>query len=92
MSDDLLQRIDDTVFDNPFTNQHRFHYYDHSGNKDDEMLDPNIDDDVDNEITPLVLEFKDVFGSPFAISYDWALSHRRFTWGSDLEVIKTFNN
>jgi len=96
LSDDLLQRIDDTVFDNPFTNQHRFHYYDHSGNKDDEMLDPNIDDDVDNdvdnEITPLVLEFKDVFGSPFAISYDWALSHRRFTWGSDLEVIKTFNN
>jgi hypothetical protein len=70
LSDDLLQRIDDTVFDNPFTNQHRFHYYDHSGNKDDEMLDPNIDDDVDNEITPLVLEFRDVFGSLFAISYD----------------------
>jgi len=92
----LLQRIDDTVFYNPFTNQHRFHYYDHNGNKDDEMLDPNIDDDVDNdvdnEITPLVLEFRDVFRSPFAISYDWALSHRCFTRGSDLEVRQTFNN
>jgi hypothetical protein len=55
--DDLLQRIDDTIFDNPIANQHRFHYFDSSDNEDDEMLDLNeminVDDNVDDKLIPL---------------------------------------
>jgi hypothetical protein len=55
--DDLLQRIDDTIFDNPLANQHRFHYFDSSDNEDDEMLDLNeminVDDNVDDKLIPL---------------------------------------
>jgi len=55
--DDLLQRIDDTIFDNPLANQHRFHYFDSSDNEDDEMLDLNeminVDDNVDDKSIPL---------------------------------------
>jgi hypothetical protein len=51
---DLLQRIDDTMFDNPFDDQHRFDYFEPSDNEDDETLDPNVivndNDDVDNDI------------------------------------------
>ena len=34
--DDLLQRIDDTMFDNPFADQHRFNYSELDDNKDDD--------------------------------------------------------
>jgi hypothetical protein len=57
--DDLLQRIDDTIFDNPLANQHRFHYFDSSDNEDDEMLDLNEMLDlseminVDDKLIPL---------------------------------------
>jgi hypothetical protein len=29
----------------------------------------NVDDDVDNDIIPLIYEFKDVFESIFVVSY-----------------------
>jgi len=73
---DLLQRIDDTIFDNPFTYQHRLNYFEASDNKDDEMLDSNmivnIDNDVDNdididgdEIISYASKFGDASGSTF---------------------------
>ena len=58
--DDLLQRIDDTIFDNFFVDQHRFDYHKPSDNEDD----------VDDEIIPLVSEFKDAFRYSFVVSYD----------------------
>jgi len=48
--DDLLQRIDDTIFGNLLVNQHRFHYFDSSDNEDDEMLDLNAMINVDDEL------------------------------------------
>jgi len=39
LSDDLLQSIDDTMFDNSFVDQHRFHYYNPSVNENDKTLD-----------------------------------------------------
>jgi len=42
------------MFDNSFPDQHRFDYYEPGDNKDDDMLDPNmmvnIDDDIDNNV------------------------------------------
>jgi hypothetical protein len=74
--------IDNTMFDNPFADQHRFHYFDPSDNKNDEMLEPsvilNIDDnidndvevDVDDEIISHVPKIRDVFRSSFDASHD----------------------
>jgi hypothetical protein len=42
--DDLLQSIDDIMFDNSFVDQHIFDYYEPSDNKDD------VDNDVHDEI------------------------------------------
>jgi len=64
LSDDLLQMIHDTIFDNQFTNQYRFNYSRPNNNENNDMLDSNVmvnDDDVDDEIIPSILEFKDVF-------------------------------
>jgi len=69
-------------------------------NEDDDILDPNVtvniddndNDDVDNEIIHLVPEFIDVFGSNFVVSHDWALSHKCMSKGFDLEVEQTFSN
>ena len=53
LSDNLMQTIDDTIFDNLFADQHQFNYSKPRDNKDDETLNPNItinvDDDVDND-------------------------------------------
>jgi hypothetical protein len=38
LSNDLLKRIDDTMFDNPFADQYRFDYSEFSDNRDDETL------------------------------------------------------
>lgn len=74
--------IDNIMFDNPFTDQHRFHYPDPSDNENDEMLEPgvilNIDDNVDNdvevdvndEIISHLPKIGDVFGSSFDVSHD----------------------
>jgi hypothetical protein len=74
--------IDNTMFDNPFVDQHRFHYFDPSDNENDEMLEPsvildiddNIDNDVevdvDDEIISHVPKIRDVFGSSFDASHD----------------------
>jgi hypothetical protein len=82
LSDDLLQKIYDTMFDNPFPDQHRFDYSEPGDNKDDDTLDPNmmvnvdddidnnVDDDIDDEIIPYVPEFGDASGSSFVISND----------------------
>ena len=51
------------MFDNPFTNQHRFDYSKPSDNKDD----------VDDEIIHHVPEFGDTLGSSFVVSHDWAI-------------------
>jgi len=70
---DLLQSIDNTMFHNPFVDQYRFHYSNPSVNENDETLDPyvtiNVDDDVDNDIIPLIYEFKDAFESIFVVSH-----------------------
>jgi hypothetical protein len=39
LSSDLLKRIDDTMFYNPFADQHRFDYSEFSDNRDDETLE-----------------------------------------------------
>lgn len=64
LSDDLLQMVHDTIFDNQFTNQYRFNYSRPNNNENNDMLDSNVmvnDDDVDDEMIPSILEFKDVF-------------------------------
>ena len=62
------------MFNNSFTNQHRFYYSDPSDNKDDEMLVSNvianIDDDVNDKLIPHVLEFGNSYGFIFAIFHD----------------------
>jgi len=49
LSDNLLQTIDDTIFDNSFANQHQFDYSKSSNNKYDETLNPNMTVNVDND-------------------------------------------
>jgi hypothetical protein len=64
LSDDLLQMVHDTIFDNQFTNIYRFNYSRPNNNENNDMLDSNVmvnDDDVDDEMIPSILEFKDVF-------------------------------
>jgi len=95
LSDYLLQRINNTMFDNLFTDQYKFDYSESSGNEDDDMLDPNmminvVDDD--EKIIPHVPEFRDVFRSSFVVSNDWALSHRCMPRESNLEVRQTFSS
>jgi hypothetical protein len=78
--DDLLQRINDTMLNNPFVGQHIFDYFKTSDNEDDDTLDPNdllqgqndddVDSDVDDEIIPHVPEFRDAFRSSFVVSND----------------------
>ena len=91
------------MFDNSFVDQHRFEYSKPIDNENDETLDMNVsvniddnididnDVDIDYELTPYILEFKDVSGSSSIVSHDWAHSHRRMTRGSDLEVGQTFS-
>jgi hypothetical protein len=64
LSDNLLQTIDDTIFDNSFADQHRFDYSKPSDNKYDETLNPNMTvnvdgdgdgDDIDDEMISHVL-------------------------------------
>jgi hypothetical protein len=79
LSDDLLQMIDDIMFDNLFVAQHRFEYYEPSDNEDDVDDDDDDDDDVDDdndvddEIIHHVPEFGDASRSSFVVSRDWAL-------------------
>jgi len=40
--DNLMLRIDDTMLDNLFVNQHRFNYFKPSDNENDETLDLNV--------------------------------------------------
>jgi hypothetical protein len=64
LSNDLLQMINDTMFDNIFVDQYRFNYSKASDNEDDDILDSNmmINVDVDDEIIPPAPEFRDFFG------------------------------
>jgi hypothetical protein len=63
LSDDLLQKVNDTLFDNPFTDQHRFDYSKPNNNEDDKTLnlnmivniDNDVDNDIDDEIIPHIL-------------------------------------
>jgi hypothetical protein len=84
--DDLLQMIDDTMFINPSTDQHRFEYFKPSDNEDDELLDPNVIINDNDEMIPPVPEFRDAFRSSFVVFHDWTLSYRHMPKGSDLEV------
>jgi hypothetical protein len=47
------------MFDNSFVNQHIFHYYELSDNENEEMLDPkiivNVDNNVDNKVEDNVI-------------------------------------
>jgi hypothetical protein len=72
---DLLQRINDIMFDNSFADQHRFNYSEPIDNGDDDTLDLNVmvndgDNDVNDEIIPHIPEFMDAFRSSFVISND----------------------
>jgi hypothetical protein len=60
LSNDLLQMINDTMFDNIFVDQYRFNYSKPGDNEDDDMLDSNmmINVDVDDEIIPLLLKLE----------------------------------
>jgi len=73
-SDDLLQLINDTMFDNPFADQYKFNYSKSSENENDEMLNlnmiVNINDDVDDGIINHVYEFGDASRSSFVVSHD----------------------
>ena len=60
--DDLLQMIDDTMFINPFTDQHIFDYFKPSDNEDDELLNPNVIINDDDEMIPPVPKFGDALG------------------------------
>ena len=43
----------DTIFENPFVDQHGFDYFEFSDNEEDEMLNLNVIvniDDVDNDV------------------------------------------
>ena len=57
--EDSLWNIDDTMFDNSFANQHIFHYYELSDNENEEMLDPkiivNVDNNIDNKVEDNVI-------------------------------------
>jgi hypothetical protein len=85
LSDDLLQRIYDIMFDNLFTDQYRFYYYEPSDNEYDNTLEPNmivnVDGDVNDEIIPPVLEFEDASGSNFIVYNDQTLSYRHMPGG-----------
>jgi hypothetical protein len=70
--DDLLQSIDDIMFDNSFVDQHVFDYYEPSDNKDD--VDNDVHDEiiphVHDEIIPHVHEFRDASRFSFVVSHD----------------------
>jgi hypothetical protein len=68
--DDLLQKVNDTLFDNPFADQHRFDYFEPSDNEDDDMLNSNVMVNDDDEIIPSIPKFIDVFWSSFNVSND----------------------
>jgi hypothetical protein len=71
--------INNTMFDNSFVDQHKFHYSNPSYNENDETLEPsvilNIDDNVDNdvevdiddEIISHVSKIRDIFGFLFDV-------------------------
>ena len=84
--DDLLQSIDDIMFDNSFVDQHIFDYYEPSDNKDD------VDNDVPDEIIPHVHEFRDASRFSFVVSHDWVLSHKCMSGESELVIGQTFNS
>ena len=56
---DLLQKGDENMFGNPFTDQHRYDSYKPSDNEDYNMLGPNVTINVDDEIILLVSKFGD---------------------------------
>jgi hypothetical protein len=52
------------MFNNQFTNQHRFNYSRPNDKENNDMLDWNMmanNDDVDDEIIPSIPEFENVF-------------------------------
>jgi hypothetical protein len=59
-SNDLLQRINNTMFDNHFADQYKFKYSEPSNNEDD----------VYDEIIPPDPQFRDASGSSFSVSHD----------------------
>ena len=69
--DDLLQMIDDTMFDNHFVDQHMLDYSKPNENKEDDDDDDDVnadndndnDNNIDNETIPYVPKFKDVYRS-----------------------------
>jgi len=72
------------MFNNIFIDQHKFNYSEPSDNEDNEILDPNVIINVDDEIIPHVHEFRDGYRSTFIVSYVWAPSHIIFSRGFDL--------
>ena len=51
-----------------------------------------VNNDVDDEIIPYVLEFRDASESSFVVSNDWTLSHRYMSGEFELKVGQTFNS
>ena len=54
--------------------------------------DDDVNDDVDDEIIPLVPEFGDVSGFSFVVSNDYILIHIRLPERSNLEVRQIFSS
>jgi len=85
--DDLLHRINDTMFDNACGDQYIFGYSKLSDNE------YGVDNDnvVNDEIIPYVIEFVDSSRSKFVVLHVWTLSHKRMSGGYDLVVSQTFS-
>uniref|UniRef100_A0A6N2MDI3 Uncharacterized protein n=1 Tax=Salix viminalis TaxID=40686 RepID=A0A6N2MDI3_SALVM len=84
--------IDDIMFDNSFAYYYRFDNFERNDNEDDDMLDPNIIININDEIISHVLEFGDIFWFGFFISHDWILNHRCMLEGYDLVAEKIFGS
>ena len=77
------------MFNNIFVDQHKFDYSEPSDNEDNEILDPNVIINIDDEIIPYVYEFRDGYGSIFIVSYDWAPIHIIFP--RDLDLVHEYH-
>ena len=61
------------MFDNSFTDEHRFDYFDPNDNEDDEMIEENmkvnIENDIDDKIVPYIHKSEVASRSIFIVSH-----------------------
>jgi len=83
---DLLQKINNTMFDNLFVDQHRFNYSKSSDNENDDTLYLNMTLNVDGEIILSIPKFENASWSSFGVSHYWVFSHKYISGGSHFEI------